>query len=78
MIKEVCYMEETQGLTQILTVEDVQKNLHIGRNKVYEEFARDDSPALRLGRKFGVDRIAFEQWKKSRRCLSSLKKFVQT
>ncbi len=60
-------MEETQGLTQILTVEDVQKNLHIGRNKVYEVFARDDFPALRLGRKFGVDRIAFEQWKKSRR-----------
>ena len=60
-------MEETHGLTQILTVEDVQKNLHIGRNKVYEVFARDDFPALRLGRKFGVDRIAFEQWKKSRR-----------
>ena len=60
-------MEETQGLTQILTVEDVQKNLHIGRNKVYEVFARDDFPALRLGRKFGVDRIAFGQWKKSRR-----------
>ncbi len=60
-------MEETQGLTQILTVEDVQKNLHIGRNKVYEVFARDDFPTLRLGRKFGVDRIAFEQWKKSRR-----------
>ena len=60
-------MEETQGLTQILTVEDVQKNLHIGRNKVYEVFARDDFPALRLGRKFSVDRIAFEQWKKSRR-----------
>ncbi len=60
-------MEETQGLTQILTVEDVQKNLHIGRNKVYEVFARDDFPALRLGRKFGVDRIAFEEWKKARR-----------
>lgn len=60
-------MEETQELTQILTVEDVQKNLHIGRNKVYEVFARADFPALRLGRKFGVDKIAFEKWKKARR-----------
>lgn len=60
-------MEETQELTQILTVEDVQKNLHIGRNKVYEVFARPDFPALKLGRKMGVDREAFEEWKKSRR-----------
>lgn len=60
-------MEGTQRLTEILTVEDVQKNLHVGRNKVYEIFARDDFPALRLGRSFGVDREAFEEWKKSRR-----------
>lgn len=60
-------MEETQELTQILTVQDVQKNLQIGRNKVYEVFAREDFPALRLGRKFGVDKEAFELWKKNRR-----------
>lgn len=60
-------MDETAELSEILTVEDVRKNLHIGRNKAYEIFARDDFPALRLGRAFGVDREAFEEWKKSRR-----------
>ena len=60
-------MEETHELTEILNVEDVQKNLQIGRNKVYEVFSREDFPALRLGRKFGVDKESFEEWKKSRR-----------
>lgn len=60
-------MEEKQELTEILTVKQVQENLKIGRNKVYEIFAREDFPALRLGRKFGVDKIAFEEWKKTRR-----------
>lgn len=60
-------MEETAELTEILTVEQVQENLHVGRNKVYEIFARPDFPALKLGRRMGVDREAFEEWKKSRR-----------
>lgn len=60
-------MEETQELSQILTVEDVKNNLHIGRNKVYQIFARKDFPALKLGRKFGVDKEAFEEWKKTSR-----------
>lgn len=60
-------LEKTQELTEILTVGQVQENLHIGRNKVYEVFARPDFPALRLGRKLGVDKEAFEEWKKSRR-----------
>lgn len=60
-------MEEIQELTEILTIEQVQENLHIGRNKVYEVFARPDFPALKLGKRMGVDKIAFEQWKKSRR-----------
>lgn len=60
-------MEETTELTEILTVEQVRENLHVGRNKAYEIFARDDFPALKLGRRMGVDREAFEEWKKSRR-----------
>ncbi len=60
-------MDETQDLTEILTVEQVRENLHVGRNKVYEIFARDDFPALKLGRMYGVDKEAFELWKKSRR-----------
>lgn len=60
-------MEKIEKLTQILTVEDVKKNLHVGRNKVYQIFARKDFPALRLGRKFGVDKEAFEEWKKKSR-----------
>ena len=60
-------MEETQELSQILTVEDVKNNLHIGRNKVYQIFARKDFPAWKLGRKFGVDKEAFEEWKKTSR-----------
>lgn len=60
-------MEETTELTEILTVEQVRENLHVGRNKVYQIFARDDFPTLKLGRRMGVDREAFEEWKKSRR-----------
>lgn len=60
-------MEETTELTEILTVKQVQENLKIGRNKVYEVFARDDFPALKLGRKFGISKVAFEEWKQHKR-----------
>lgn len=60
-------MEKTIELSKILTVKQVQENLGIGRNKVYEVFAREDFPALKLGRKFGVDKEAFEEWKKKSR-----------
>ena len=57
-------MEKTIELSKILTVKQVQENLGIGRNKV---FAREDFTALKLGRKFGVDKEAFEEWKKKSR-----------
>lgn len=60
-------MEESEDLTETLTVEQVQENLHIGRNKAYEVFAREDFPAITIGRRFCVDKVAFEVWKKSRR-----------
>ena len=50
-----------------LTVEDVMKDLEVGRNTAYKIFARNDFPAIRLGRKFSVDREAYESWKKQRR-----------
>lgn len=50
-----------------LTVKEVQADLQIGRNKVYEIFARADFPAIRLGRKFTVDSEAYQKWKKERR-----------
>lgn len=60
-------MEETETKPNMLTVQEVQYILKIGRNKVYEVFAREDFPAICLGRKFVVEQKAFDNWLQSRR-----------
>lgn len=60
-------MEETEDRTIILTVQEVQDILKIGRNKVYEVFARQDFPAICLGRRYVVEQKAFNNWLQSRR-----------
>lgn len=59
-------MIENEENPVMLTVQEVQAILKIGRNKVYEVFARADFPAICLGRRYVVDSEAFEQWCKQR------------
>ncbi len=46
-----------------ITVHDVAKDLHVGRNKAYEIFKRDDFPAITVGRTWQVMYIAYIVWK---------------
>ena len=46
-----------------ITVHEVAKDLHIGRNKAYEIFKRKDFPALTVGRTWQVMYLAYLIWK---------------
>ena len=46
-----------------ITVHEVAKDLHIGRNKAYEIFKRDDFPAITIGRTWQLMYLAFLIWK---------------
>ena len=46
-----------------ITVNEVAKDLHIGRNKAYEIFKRKDFPALTVGRTLQVMYLAYLIWK---------------
>ena len=50
-----------------LTVEDVMKDLKVGRNTAYKIFKRADFPAILLGRKYFIWKEPYEEWKKKRR-----------
>lgn len=50
-----------------LSVKDVMKDLEVGRNTAYKIFARNDFPAIRLGKKFWIQKEAYQDWKKKRR-----------
>lgn len=51
----------------LLTVEDVRARLKIGRNKAYDIFARDDFPAILIGRKYVIEETALKKWLQERR-----------
>lgn len=46
-----------------ITVHEVAKDLHIGRNKAYEIFKRKDFPAITIGRTWQVMYLAYLIWK---------------
>jgi putative molybdopterin biosynthesis protein len=46
----------------LLSVEDVQQLLGIGRWKVYELVTRGELPVLRIGRLVRIPRPALEEW----------------
>lgn len=52
----------------ILTVEDLQEILNIGRNTVYELLNRNEIPSLRIGKQWRIPKDAvlhyLGQWKK--------------
>lgn len=46
-----------------ITVKEVARDLHIGRNKAYEIFKRKDFPALTVSRTWQVMYLAYLIWK---------------
>lgn len=56
-------MEEERSY---LTVEEVQRDLGVGKNNIYKIFARNDFPANRLTRPFSIDKRAYSEWKMQR------------
>ncbi|MCL6590693.1 MAG: helix-turn-helix domain-containing protein [Firmicutes bacterium] len=50
------------SLAPVLTVEDVQNYLNIGRSSAYWLCTQPDFPAFRIGRQIRVRREEFFQW----------------
>jgi excisionase family DNA binding protein len=50
------------GDRELLTVEEAQHVLGIGRSKAYEMIRRGELPALRMGRLVRIPRRALRQW----------------
>ena len=46
----------------LLTVEDVQNVIQLGRTKVYEMIRTGELPVIRIGRSVRVRREALERW----------------
>ncbi len=46
-----------------ITVMDVAKDLHIGRNKAYELFKRPDFPSINIGRSWKIMYLTYVIWK---------------
>ena len=47
----------------LLTMEDVARELSLGRSKIFEMAARGELPApIRLGRNVRISRMALERW----------------
>ena len=46
-----------------ITVNQVAKDLHIGRNAAYELFKQKDFPSLNIGRKWKICYLAYLCWK---------------
>lgn len=59
-------MKETKANTRMLMVKDIQEILKIGRNRAYDIFAREDFPAILIGKKYVVEETAFCSWLKQR------------
>lgn len=53
-----------ENLPNILTIQDVQKILRIGRCQAYELAKRPDFPKLPINKPIRIPRDAFLQWAK--------------
>jgi excisionase family DNA binding protein len=48
-----------------VTVEEICRDLHLGRVLVYEMLEQKIIPNIRVGRNYIVSRYAYEEWKKT-------------
>lgn len=55
-------VEDTQRMTEVLTVDEVAELLRIGRNEAYRAVKGGLIPSVHLGRSIRVPRIAFNRW----------------
>lgn len=51
----------------ILTVNDVAKDLNIGKNATYKIFKRNDFPSINIGQSWHITLLAYTIWKMKRR-----------
>lgn len=50
-----------------ISVKDVAKDLHIGKNKAYELFKQDDFPSINIGRSWKIMLLSYLLWKLNKR-----------
>ncbi len=49
-------------LPLVLTVEEARRVLRIGRRQLYQAIARQDVPAVKVGRSIRIPRSSLEAW----------------
>ncbi len=50
-----------------ISVKDVAKDLHIGKNKAYELFKQNDFPSINIGRSWKIMLLSYLLWKLNKR-----------
>lgn len=50
-----------------ISVKDVAKDLHIGKNKAYELFNQKDFPSINIGRSWKIMLLSYLLWKLDKR-----------
>ena len=63
-------LKEQKPMLVIYTTDDICKMFHIGRLKCLELFRRDDFPAQKYGRGYGVEAEALKRYMSTRHILS--------
>lgn len=46
----------------MMVVEEVARELRVGKSKVYEMINKGELPVIRIGRKFRIPVVLFRQW----------------
>lgn len=52
----------TRELPLVLTVDEARRILRIGRRQLYQAIARQDVPAVKVGRSIRIPRSSLEAW----------------
>jgi excisionase family DNA binding protein len=54
------------GRRDVISAAEVRRRLGIGRNQTYAALARREIPCVRVGRRFLIPRMAFEEFLKAK------------
>ena len=69
-VKSMRNSNECKPMLVIYTTDDVCKMFHLGKVKCLELFRRDDFPAQKYGRGYGVEAEALKKYMSTRHILS--------
>ena len=61
------YLSKLQNPFEVLSVQEVSKDLHIGINQAYELFKQKDFPTITIGKRKTVTLAAYLLWKMSKK-----------